>query len=101
MKYLLRLVSATAVAGVAALTPAAFAGSGNGQRVAVLNDSPAMLGSSSQGYLGIDVRDIDAQRAAALKLKEPAGAEIITVDHDAPAGTMGLKVHDVILQING
>jgi predicted metalloprotease with PDZ domain len=74
---------------------------GSGQRVAVLNDSPAMLVNSSQGYLGIDVRDIDAERAAALKLKDPTGAEITTVDHDAPAGTVGLKVHDVILQMNG
>jgi serine protease Do len=97
----LRLVSATTVVGMAALSSVVFAADGSGQRVAVLNDSPALLAGSSQGYLGIDVRDIDAQRAAALKLKEPAGAEIVTVDHDAPAGTMGLKVHDVILQING
>jgi serine protease Do len=107
MKHFLRLVSATTVVGVAALTPAAFvpgafaAESGSGQRLAVLSESPAMLASSSQGYLGIDVRDIDAERAAALKLKDPAGAEIVTVDHDAPAGTVGLKLHDVILQMNG
>jgi len=56
---------------------------------------------SSQGYLGIEMRDIDNERAAALKLKEPAGAEIVVVDHDAPAGKVGLRVHDVILQMNG
>jgi serine protease Do len=106
MKHFLRLVSATTVAGVAALAPGvfpagAFAADGGGQRLAVLSDSPPMLVNGSQGYLGIDVRDVDAERAAALKLKEAAGAEITTVDHDAPAGTMGLKVHDVILQMNG
>jgi serine protease Do len=105
MKHFLRLVSTTTVVGVAALAPAGFApgasAAESGQRLAVLSDSPAMLVNSSQGYLGIDVRDIDAERAAALKLKDPTGAEIVTVDHDAPAGTVGLKLHDVILQMNG
>ena len=55
----------------------------------------------SQGYLGIEMRDIDSDRAAALKLKDVAGAEIVVVDHDAPAGKVGLRVHDVILQMNG
>jgi predicted metalloprotease with PDZ domain len=67
----------------------------------ILNESPALLMNSSQGYLGIGFRDIDSDRAAALKLKETAGAEIVTVDHDAPAGAVGLKMHDVILQMNG
>jgi membrane-associated protease RseP (regulator of RpoE activity) len=80
--------------------PAAY-GAG-GQLTAILGDSPALLlSSSSQGYLGIGFRDIDSDRAQALKLKEPAGAEIVTIDHDAPAGTVGLKLHDVILQMNG
>src|SRR5271170_4649257 len=47
------------------------------------------------------MRDIDSDRAAALKLKDPSGAEITVVDHDAPAGKVGLRVHDVILQMNG
>jgi membrane-associated protease RseP (regulator of RpoE activity) len=102
MKRFLRLVSATAAVSVIVLAPAAFAAEENSSQLApVFADSPALLSDTSQGYLGIGIRDIDNDRAAALKLKEPTGAEIITVDHDAPAGTAGLKQHDVILQMNG
>lgn len=65
---------------------------------------PAIIlsdGHSTQGYLGVAVGDVDNQQAAALKMAEPHGAEIINVDHDAPAGKAGLKVHDVILAMNG
>jgi len=53
------------------------------------------------GYLGIDVRDISDDEAPALKLKDSRGAEIIRVYHDGPAGKMGLREHDVVLQLNG
>ena len=56
---------------------------------------------SPQGYLGVDVRDVPADQVAALKLKQARGAEIILVDHDAPAGKANLHEHDVILQMNG
>jgi serine protease Do len=56
---------------------------------------------TSQGYLGVGIKEIDAERAVALKLKDTHAAEVITVDHDAPAGKSGLKVHDVILQLDG
>jgi serine protease Do len=52
-------------------------------------------------YLGIDVRDISDDQLATLKLKDTRGAEIIRVDHDGPAGKMGLREHDVVLQMNG
>jgi membrane-associated protease RseP (regulator of RpoE activity) len=101
MKYFLRLVSATVATGVVALAPASFAAESGGQLWALLSDSPALLINSSSGYLGIAFRDVDSERVAALKLKDSSGAEIITVDHDAPAGAVGLKLHDVILQMNG
>ncbi|HVJ09633.1 MAG TPA: PDZ domain-containing protein [Acidisarcina sp.] len=81
--------------------PAAYAAMGEGQFFLPMQDSPAYLARPSQGYLGVDIRDIDSDRAGALKLKEAKGAEIVTVDHDAPAGKSGLRVHDVILEMNG
>jgi serine protease Do len=64
--------------------------------------SPLLLhSSSSQGYLGVWVDDIDADKAQTLKLKEVRGAVITLIDHDAPAGQIGLRVNDVVLQLNG
>lgn len=71
------------------------------QHIPVLDDSPALLNHATSGYLGVGARDIDTQRASQLGLKDARGAEIIAVDHDAPAARAGLRVHDVILSIDG
>ena len=52
-------------------------------------------------YLGVDSRDVTADRLADLKLKEEHGVEVTLVDQDAPAGKAGIKEHDVILTLNG
>ena len=91
------LSSITVLLGSAALTPATFAA----QLLEVLPDPSALMIHSSQGYLGIEMRDVDNDRATALKLKTVTGAEVTVVDHDAPAGKVGLRVHDVILEMNG
>jgi membrane-associated protease RseP (regulator of RpoE activity) len=65
------------------------------------NPSPFAAHAAAAGYLGVDVADVDADKAQALKLKEVRGALITLIDHDAPAGQVGLKVNDVVLALNG
>jgi S1-C subfamily serine protease len=66
-----------------------------------LSSAGAPAARVGQGYLGVDVRDVTEDQMAVLKLKEARGAEIVLVDHDAPAGKVGLREHDVILRVNG
>ncbi len=54
-----------------------------------------------QGYLGVDLRDVGQDEVTPLRLNDTRGAEIIHVDHDGPAGKLGLQNQDVILQMNG
>jgi serine protease Do len=95
VRTLTRLAVAVTVSGLVLGTPLCR---GASQARAV---TAAGAHRSTQGYLGVDVRDVPAQRVAELKLKKATGAEITSVDHDAPAGKVGLRVHDVILAMNG
>ncbi len=63
--------------------------------------SPLLAHASIPGYLGVDVSDVDADKAQALRLKDNHGAVITLIDHDAPAGQIGLKVNDVVVAVNG
>jgi serine protease Do len=65
------------------------------------NSTHLLLSNSSQGYLGVGLRDVDNERATALKLKDPHGAEITSIDKDAPGFKSGLRIHDVVIQLNG
>jgi serine protease Do len=58
-------------------------------------------GHAPQGYLGVETRDVSDDQLAVLKLKDAKGAEIINLDHDGPACKAGMRLHDVILQMNG
>jgi membrane-associated protease RseP (regulator of RpoE activity) len=69
--------------------------------VLALVATAAWAGEPHTSYLGVDVDDVSADRAQALKLKSETGVEITMVDNDAPAAKAGLKEHDVILQFNG
>jgi membrane-associated protease RseP (regulator of RpoE activity) len=69
--------------------------------VRILEGPSLLLHSSSQGYLGVDLTDVDPEKAQVLKLREVRGAIITLIDHDAPAGQIGLKVNDVVLKLNG
>jgi serine protease Do len=67
----------------------------------LVDPDPMLAHASPSGYLGVEVTDVDADKAQTLKLKEVRGAVITLIDHDAPAGQIGLKVNDVVLAING
>jgi serine protease Do len=79
----------------------AYPGWASGDSLGLPAVLPDLMMYSSQGYLGVGVKEIDSDRISALRLKDSHGAEVIMVDHDAPAGKSGLKVHDVILQLDG
>jgi len=67
----------------------------------VTEPNPLAVHSGSQGYLGVLVSDVDSESASRLKLKEARGALITLIDHDAPAAQVGLRVNDVVIEMNG
>src|SRR5271155_5888677 len=78
-----------------------FTRAGLGDGLNLPANLPEFLLYSAQGYLGVGLGEVDNERANALHLKDAHAAEVVVVDHDAPAGKSGLKVHDVILQLDG
>jgi len=53
------------------------------------------------GYIGIVVSNVTPDNARSLKLPDATGAIVAKVDPDSPASRGGLRVGDVISQING
>jgi serine protease Do len=106
MKYLLRPFTSIAFVP-AALLVAGFllappgAPSQSTKVLQILEQVDPLLSHSSPGYLGVLVSDVDSDTASRLKLKEVRGAVITLIDHDAPAGQIGLRVNDVVLEVNG
>ena len=99
MRYILRPSVTIALALVLGAAPEAGAQS---TRVSqILEKVDPLLTHNSQGYLGVMVSDVDNDSTTKLKLKEARGALITLIDHDAPAGQVGLRVNDVVLELNG
>jgi serine protease Do len=108
MKYLLRPFTSIAVAPAALLLFGAVlflappGAPGQSTKITqILEQVDPLLSHSSPGYLGVLVSDVDSDTASRLKLKEVRGAIITLIDHDAPAGQIGLRVNDVVLEVNG
>jgi serine protease Do len=60
-------------------------------------EAPPVSGS----HLGVGLMTVDADRAAALKLGEPRGVEVKTIQPDSPAEKAGIRPSDVLLTYNG
>ena len=61
-----------------------------------------LTGGLPQGsYMGVNLADIDNDRARALKLRDVHGVEITRIEDNSPAAKAGLKVGDVVLDYNG
>jgi serine protease Do len=61
----------------------------------------AMTLRSGGSFLGVGVKEIDAERAKALKLREEFGVEITHIDDGSPAEKAGLEKGDVVQQYQG
>src|SRR5205823_7218219 len=92
----LKAMFGIAILTIAAYAAQAFASQPYGESYGFSSED---LGGGS--YLGVDTRDIRADRLSALKLEEEHGVEVTLVDQDAPAGKAGIREHDVILTLNG
>ncbi len=53
------------------------------------------------GYLGVDFENLTSQQRSSLQVPPKEGVAIAAVDHDAPAGKVGLRCNDVIVKLNG
>ena len=67
----------------------------------LLEEPSRLLHSGTPGYMGVLVSDVDSDFASKNRLKEARGAAVTLLDHDAPAAQAGIRVNDVILQVNG
>ena len=109
MKYLSRPYRSSLFSlGVAALfgagmvaAPPGAAGQVSSRIEQIVKEPGLLLHSGSQGYLGVLVGDVDAESAPKLKLKDVRGVVVTLIDHDAPAAQAGIRVNDVVLQLNG
>jgi len=73
--------------------------SGSGQTAVKPLNLAAAAGPNS--YLGVNLQDISAERAKALKLPEEEGVEITRVEMNSPAAAAGLQAGDAVVEYNG
>lgn len=88
------------VAALVATLGAGAASPGLAQRPLQAGHIPASSTRGTQGYLGVNFREVSEELLTTLPAKETRGVEITQVDHDGPAGKAGIREHDVLLQMN-
>ncbi|MCE3009042.1 MAG: trypsin-like peptidase domain-containing protein [Proteobacteria bacterium] len=58
-------------------------------------------GRIRKGYLGINPGDLDPNAAQQLGLKDLDGAIVLGMEKNGPAAKAGMKIYDVIVELNG
>ncbi|MGE0096869.1 MAG: Do family serine endopeptidase [Hydrogenophaga sp.] len=71
------------------------------ETVLQVKDQIVAHGKASHARLGVAVQEINQTLADAFKLDKPEGALVSSVEPGGPAANAGLKVGDVIRQVNG
>jgi serine protease Do len=89
----------TAIAGGANVTGIGFAIPSNLARFAYENLKTH--GEVIRGYIGVTIQQVDADIAKSYGLPKPTGALVNSVVKDDPADKAGIKVGDLILDIDG
>jgi serine protease Do len=105
------------LAGVAMLALAALPGTLRAQQAEALRgrlaeaqalghafgdgETQFLLAEDDQGWLGIGIDEVTADKAKELKLSAERGVLVTEVEADSPAAKAGLKANDVITEYNG
>jgi C-terminal processing protease CtpA/Prc len=92
------MIRSTVLAVLVAVLSVAPAAASDGEKE---SERQVFIFSSGGSWLGVNVGDVDEERAAELGLDEAAGAEIQSVVPDSPAAEAGLVEGDVILKYQG
>jgi serine protease Do len=82
----------------------AFAGMGFAIPTQIVRPTVETLiqkGKVEHGYMGIGISDVTPDEAKFFKVSNASGAVITQVEQDSPAAKAGLKVGDVITELNG
>lgn len=101
------LAAGTAMSGN--LAPAQSAVTGFQQRLlqvqahlSNLEDNLHLVSAFRGGtYLGVQLGDLNADRARELKLADESGVEVVKVEPGSPAESAGIRAGDVLLSYNG
>ena len=80
---------------------AAMAPVGEGQSRVRLQPSRIVQLFSGSSYIGVSVRDVDAEEARKAKLPSASGVLVEDVEGDSPAQKAGFKEGDVVVEFDG